>query len=283
MAQQSSQTKTCMTCKEVNPPSYKFCGKCGASLLDPQVQPIAQTARSTAKEPVPPLPQLATKPTKENLGDYVDSSQFLIRGMGNRSQEIVARFFGQLTKRGIAGLALGVGKIAIRLDSGKTDSRPYFFAERHLGSSAWATIAVRIAPVGTDLFVEWQHYTTPPLGGAFDSGLFWALAILTAVLAVIAGIVVSFPIYLIAGSSVGNSAGVLVIFLVGVIGLAISAILAAMGKARKPSLEGFQSQDSTAFQLAVRAALEEAIDLAGISKALIQELPTEKGKERRVI
>jgi len=33
----------------------------------------------------------------------------------------------------------------------------------------------------------------------------------------------------------------------------------------------------------VLAALEEAIDLAGISKSLIQELPKEEGKERRVI
>jgi hypothetical protein len=52
---------------------------------------------------------------------------------------------------------------------------------------------------------------------------------------------------------------------------------------RASSLKGFQSQDSIAFQLAVRAALDEAIDLAGISKALIQELPKEERKERRVI
>jgi hypothetical protein len=71
------------------------------------------------------------------------------------------------------------------------------------------------------------------------------------------------------------------VFLI-LIGPAIGTFL-AMGKGRKPSLEGFQHQDSTAFQLAVRAALEEAIDLAGISKALIQEFPTGKAKERRVI
>jgi len=51
---------------------------------------------------------------------------------------------------------------------------------------------------------------------------------------------------------------------------------------RTQSLKGFQSRDSTAFQLAVRAAFEEAIDLAGISKALIQGLPKEEGEERRV-
>jgi hypothetical protein len=79
---------------------------------------------------------------------------------------------------------------------------------------------------------------------------------------------------------VGISSGGLVI---GLIGLIAGLVVATRKKSRKVSLEGFQSQDSTAFQLAVRAALEEAIDLAGISKALIQELPTEKSKERRVI
>ena len=54
-------------------------------------------------------------------------------------------------------------------------------------------------------------------------------------------------------------------------------------KRRADSLLGFQSQDSIALQLAVRAALEEAIDLAGISKSLIQQMSTEPGKERRVI
>jgi len=49
---------------------------------------------------------------------------------------------------------------------------------------------------------------------------------------------------------------------------------------RTGRLEGFQQQDSDALQLAIRASLEEAIDLVGISKELVQEVSKE---QRRVI
>ena len=328
MTQQSLQTKTCMTCKEVNPPEYKFCGKCGAPLHRPQVpstpqsnfqqekrnlktlvcpqcgntnayeadtclkcglelEPIrAVLSKSGAskpetpptfakpKEPAPALPELPARPTEEKVGNFVDSWRFLIRGMGDRSSEIAARFFKQLETRGIDGLKLSTGKMIIKLDGGETDSRDYYFAERGLGKSALATMAVRIAAVGRDLFVEWRHYTTPPLG-AFDSGYCLGISFLGVLFA---GIVVA----IINAAGATESLRACIASTIVFVGFLL-AVVFSVGKARKLSLEGFQFQDSTAFQLAVRAALEEAIDLAGISKALIQELPTEKNKEHRVI
>ncbi len=127
-------------------------------------------------------------------------------------------------------------------------------------------MAVRIAAVGKDLFIEWRHYTTPPLG-AVHWGYFLAITGVAFVLGL--------STLAVEGSGDFCSATML---LGATIGTAI-----AYGKGHKTSLEGFQAQDSTAFQLAVRAALEEAVNLAGISKTLIQKLSKEEDKERRVI
>lgn len=327
MAQESSQT--CMTCKEVNPPEYEFCGKCSAPLLRPQVQPIAQsspqqekyrpktvvcpqcgntntydareclkcgldlalireamtkatsvskanvqTVESTPIEPARPLPQLPPRQTSEQIGTFVDSWRFLIRGMGGRSSEIAARFFKRLNERGITGLKLSIGKLIIQLDGGGTDSRDYCFAERDLGSSALATMAVRIAPVGTDLFVEWRQYALPSKEVDAGGMLFGIAALGVAGFSVLVGF-----LDLLSGHPSA-------LFCMGVGGIAGLVGIVLVGNAstnRRGSLVGFQSQDSTAFQLTVRAALEEAIDLAGISKSLIQQMSSEPGKERRVI
>ncbi len=328
MAQQSSQAKTCMTCKEVNPPEFKFCGKCGAPLHRPQVPPTPQSnsqqekhnpktlvcpqcgntnayeaenclkcglelapiravlSKSGAskpetpptsvkpKEPAPALPELPARPTEEKVGNFVDSWRFLIRGMGDRSTEVAAHFFRQLEGRGIEGLKLSTGKLVIQLDGGKTDSRDYYFAERDLGQSALATMAIRIASVGTDLFVEWRHHTLPSKEVDVGGMLFGIVALGVAGLGILAGF---------ADSSSGRGSPW---FCMAIGGIALLIGLVSVNSAsshRRSSLVGFQVQDSTAFQLAVRAALEEAIDLAGISKALVQELPIERGKERRVI
>lgn len=81
------------------------------------------------------------------------------------------------------------------------------------------------------------------------------------------------------GYIIGSGVGLIVV----AIGTIILAKAVAKTKYRKGALEGFQYQDSNAFQLAVRATLEEAIDQAGIEKALIQPLSKEEGKERRLI
>jgi hypothetical protein len=233
------------------------------------------------KEPVPTMPQLTPRPTEEKIGNFVDSWRFLIRGMGDRSNEIAARFFKQLETRGIDGLKLSVGKLIIEIDGNRTDSRDYYFAERDLGKEALATMAVRIAPVGTDTFVEWRHYTTPPMG-AFNSGIFYL--IMVPVVCILC-ILLQISRDLVSGGAPGTPVAMVTLLAMGIVvivGIIVGASI-AKGKSRKNYLEGFQTQDSTAFQFAVRAALEEAIDLAGISKALIQDLSNEKDKGRRVI
>jgi len=49
----------------------------------------------------------------------------------------------------------------------------------------------------------------------------------------------------------------------------IGALVASQSRAIR--LKGFQGQDNDTFQLAIRAAIDEAIDLAGIAKELRTE------------
>jgi nitroreductase len=269
MSQQSPRTITCPRCGNINAYDAANCLRCELALApvrellaqaadspsaaQPTEAGLAAPASSEPREAAPPLPELQARPTTESIGTYMDSWRFLIRGMGDRANEIAARFFKQLGGRGIEGLKLSIGKLTIVGDPSR-ESRDYYFAERDLGKGAKATMAIRIAPVGTDLFVEWRHYVTPSKG--------FGLLSLT-VLAILAIFTYFFGLLLLLYPR----------FRQWVTQLDSSA-----------TLNGFQEQDSTALQLAVRAALEEAIDLAGISKALIQPLSKEDGKDsRRVI
>jgi|GEM_PF-1746837 len=260
MSEQERKTLVCPSCGNINAYTADECLKCGLALgpvrelLAGAVMPRAEevTPRpAKTEEPAPPMPELPARPETEKIGQYVDSWRFLIRGMGDRAEEIAARFFKQLAERGIEGLKLNVGQLVIDIGGGKQDSRDYYFVERDLGEGAVAIMAVRIASVGKDLFVEWRHHVL----GRREVGC---------------GGVLLFGLLIVATG-----------------GLALLLLLSPSTFRKHFSedvgLKGFQSQDSTAFQLAVRAALEEAIDLAGISKSLIQELPKEEGKERRVI
>ncbi|HID62879.1 MAG TPA: hypothetical protein EYP49_09110 [Anaerolineae bacterium] len=258
MSQEQPKTIVCPSCGNINPYTVDVCPKCGLD-LGPVRELLAKTGAPEAeevttapikpKEPAPPMPELPARPEAEKIGQYVDSWRFLIRGMGDRAEEIAARFFKQLAERGIEGLKLSVGKLII-----EDESRDYYFAERDLGEGAVATMAVRIAQMGTDLFVEWRHYLsiTPSKLGCMGWFLF-----------------------------------ILAVYFTGGIALLLPILWPSKFRewfyTEPAGLKGFQPQDNTAFQLAVRAALEEAIDLAGISKALIQELPKEKREERRVI
>lgn len=273
----------------VNPFDAPSCLKCGlplaaireamaGAIASDGAQPAAvqvDPVQPSPREPAPPLPELPKRSDDEPTARFVDSSRFLIRGMGNRSDEIAARLFKQLSDRGIEGIRLSLGKLIIKIDEERSDSRDYYFAERVFEDEALATMAVRIAAVGTDLFVEWRHHTTPGTRMVYGWGAFWGVAIVVELVAIIIGI----------ATKDGGVAALIIMGFGPMVALALGVWAGESGrhKERMYGLIGFQTQDSTAFQLAVRAALEEAIDLAGISKALIQELPKDEDKNRRVI
>lgn len=267
MSAQQPKTIGCPSCGNINSYSADECMRCGFA-LGPirEVMAKAGAAQQTdaaesspksaeaptvsePKTPAPPLPNLPQRPTTKQIGNYVDSQQVLVRGMGDRAELVAEWFFERLSARGIQGVSLGIGSRIVN-DAGRSDSRTYYFAERDLGKGALATMAVRIAPVGTDLFIEWRHYVT--FSKRDNLGL----------------------------------VGTIVVFstLVGIALLVVKPFREWVYSLDAPNqLQGFQTQDSTAFQLGVRLALEEAIDKAGISKLLIQSVSKEGGKDRRLI
>lgn len=259
--EQAPETLVCPYCGNVNQFSQESCIKCKRNLgpikevMGTDMSSMQQDLNQEVKaiEPPPLMPELPTRPQEVKNCKFIDMKAFLIRGMGGRDNEIAARLFKQLNSRNIQGLQLSIGSINIQIDQNKQDTREYYFAERDLGEGALAIMAIQISPVGTDLFIEWRNYTLPSLTPKqFSIGLF----ILGLCFYIIPGIY-----YLIWWNNHKNDPPT----------------------DRKSDLEGFQYQDNQAFQLSVRAALEEAIDLAGISKSFIQEVSKEGNKDQRVI
>jgi hypothetical protein len=228
--------------------------------------PTGQTPVPT--DPTGPTPALSKSSellASDKLGNHVDNQCCLIRGVGNRINEIVDHLVGQLQNQQIEELRPREGSLNLDADNGVRDRGRYCLVRRDLGQAARATTTVRISAEGRDLLVEWRLYTTPPLG-AFHLGIFLAAA----ATAILTGIGV--------GVRIGSMPACLLIV---VVGLALAVGVAA-GKERMLSLEEFQFQDSTVLQLTVQTALEKAMDLTGIPKALIYELPKENSIEWRL-
>lgn len=286
MAQEQPETITCPSCGNVNPYMADECERCGlalGSIREALAKPRAPTAHKAppAGEPraegeiatssllmpsiSPPLPAPAIPRTRTettgDLGYLYAGSLTLIRGMADRIGEVRRLFFERSEARGISGASYSPGQLMVE---GQT--RDYQFAERDLGSSAKATIGVRIADIGTDLYAEWRHYVLPPKEFSFPLFL------------LVGGIVFMVACGLIGliGGGIGQlseNAGVGTICLAPLLAVLPAALVGVWvgNQSRGIALKGFQTQDSDTFQLAIRAALEEAIDMTGIAKELRTE------------
>jgi hypothetical protein len=186
-----------------------------------------------------------------------------------------------------------VGKLVIQLEGERTDSRDYYFVERDLGDGAVATMAVRIAPNGADLFVEWRHHTIPPWrsesqGSLLGEGgcMFFGIVVIASAFALLAGLVsIVIMIGAFATGEIRTNSSTDRDNLVSIFGWMIVLTVAGgfilyqsvkhlrtQRQVRSSSLEGFQGQESTAFQLSIRSALEQAIHDAGIADSLLRGL-----------
>lgn len=291
MSQQQPKTITCPSCGNINPYTADKCIKCGLALgpireaLEkagaPAVEeapmpskpeekevPIAPPPPPTAPSGPPSMPaQAIPKTRREEIGDLgylYGGTLTLIRGMADKVEEVRRLFFQQSEARGISGASYSPGRLEV-----EGESRDYQYAERDLGSGAKATIGVRIAAIGTDLYAEWRHYILPPY--EFGIGRFLLACAIAS----------PFSCMLCAA---GEEAGYAVLGLIlvgGIVGL--GAWWAS--RSRAITLKGFQPQDNDAFQLAIRAAIDEAIDLAGIAKELRTETVYESRlpKKKRLI
>jgi hypothetical protein len=120
------QTISCPKCRNINPWSAERClnpecvlplGPIRALLgeqpgVDGSSKPDSSAASSKpaeAKKPIeppPPLPELPERGEKPPSAKPVAADQFLVVGIGDRADEIRARFFKRLADAGIDGLKL---------------------------------------------------------------------------------------------------------------------------------------------------------------------------------
>lgn len=269
-----SRQVTCLSYGQAAPYRVNKCVNCDRLLASSRevtidyerVAPIGQTpvpAGSTGLTRVlSGFPELLAS---ENLGNYMDSQRWLIRGAGDRANKIAGHFLSQWQNHPVEDVHLYKDSPNLDADPSVKDRGRCYLVRRDLGRAAMATMAVRISAAGSDLFVEWRLYTIPPLG-AFHLGIF----LTAAATAILTGIGV--------GAQTGSLPAFLLTILVGV----ALAVGVAAGKERMLSLEEFQFQDSTNFQLTVQTALEKAMDLTAMPKALIYELPKENSIEWRL-
>jgi hypothetical protein len=276
---QLPETIGCPYCGNVNPYLQENCVKCKKPLgpiraaMDSatEVEQPKQTQTSpTAIEPPPPMPSLP----KGSVNDYknIDRNSFLIRNAGDRGIEIAARFFKRLNEKNLEKVSFSTGVLGVDIGSGKRETRDYYFVRKDIDAYTFLLMAVRIASSGPDLYVEWRnlYYRKPPY-----NWLWWIILIV--------GVLLMAAVGLANGSESLNEEisgwlyGIsLLAFTVGFGG----GMIYHQSYTNKKKLIGFQIQENEIFQLSVRATLEEAIDLAGISKSMIQR---DLGKDDRVI
>jgi len=303
MPDQAPSTITCPVCSNVNPWAQDSCLNdafdlrpikqqiAGAALAGspPSPPPVAMAQPS---EPIPPMPELSDREDDDAPMWPVANRRTQIRGLGDRAEEVAARFFKRVNDRQIEGVKLSHGTLVINLGGNRTDSRDYYCADKDLGESAFSTMAVRIAPNGTDLFIEWRQYVTPsvtmvpvvpPLFHRYnDAGILnpfighipttfrtwiWILGIMSA----IASIFVLFS---------REPGGALV---AGIVAAVCFGLVLWKKPGRKDSLEGFQEQEAEAFQFSIRSALEEAVDDAGIAHSWLRGLGGPTGPNEPLI
>lgn len=80
---------------------------------------------------IEPTPAMATLPkgSKDKI-KYIDRNSILIRGMGNKYGEIVARFFKRLNEKDLKNVFLSTGEL---IDDGglkHDESREYYFIRK---------------------------------------------------------------------------------------------------------------------------------------------------------
>ena len=225
-----------------------------------QAPAASSSATAAASLLVPPKGYVRVRREGDSdLGHAGYSDQKLFRGMGTRRDQVTRLFLQQSAARDVPGVTYSHG--GLEADG---EVRNFYFVERDLGSYAAAIVAVRIDSLGTDLCVEWRHFTRYPR--EFSIGTFLFLGLLTfAFFSIMFGLLTKSAE---AGMVIGGFAG----FFFGA---------AAAPLSRAEGLKGFQSQDRDTFQSAIHFAIEEAIDLAGIAKSLGMDVESGTSHEDR--
>ncbi len=191
--------------------------------------------------------------SRGNIGEYQAGWRALIEGMADRTNDVKNSFLQLVKEHNIPEIKHAAVRATEQPIGEMIQSREYYVVEKLYSNGAKSTLAVRIAPFGKDMYVEWLHYE---------------LGVLNWPLIAIAGL----------GGCILTFGFLLILF------IPLFIVAVAAGYIRR-DLTHFEKQDSWATRAVVDTCLRSAIDHSGISKELIREVPGGQGDlgKRRII
>lgn len=173
---QLPETIICPYCGNIAPYLQEKCIKCGRPLEPIRVamQNATDIERSEQDQsptnPGQPVPLIPDFPNTERATFRIlKQDNFLIRGAGTRDKEIAARFFSQLFEKNLRDVTVTIGEMKI----GGGEIREYYFMKKVLDKRTFLWMAIRIVPMGPDLFVDWKNCVHPKF--ARYIGWWWLL------------------------------------------------------------------------------------------------------------
>lgn len=179
--------------------------------------------------------------SRGNIGDYQTGWMALIEGMADKASLVTERFLELLKENRVPDIKHAAVRATEKPPGEMIQSRDYYVVERSYPNGAKCTLAVRIAPFGKNLYVEWLHYEL----GVLNWSLILGVGCLGTIVTFGMALVVFIPVYIWA---------------------------LAQGHLRR-DMTHFERQDSWALRAVVDTCLRAAIDQAGISKELVREVP----------
>ena len=217
-------TLICPNCKTANPPDNLFCQACGTSLKGVKLDTGDKTviAARTKETPIPPpvlvsvpppsIPQKTSPPPTpkvlpppvaagattppaayrpvpvysgtpiQKLGVYMDGIADILPGEALKVDAVIKVFIDEIQKVKSEGISVASSD----LTSGTAAPRKYQLIYNGKG----ATVAVRFAPTGKDLFYSWDLYTRREIRWltiAIVGGAALILAVLTGIFSGLGG------------------------------------------------------------------------------------------------
>jgi hypothetical protein len=188
--------------------------------------------------------------SRGKVGDYQGGWRALVDGMADKTADVRIRFLQALKEHNAPDVVHASVKAIERVTGESAQTRDYFVVERSYKNGGKCTLAVRIAPYGKDLYVEWLRYEL----GVLNWPLIGTVGCLGTIVTFGIGLIVFIPLYLWA---------------------------VAQGNLRR-DLTHFERQDSFALGAVVDSSLRQAIDQAGIEKSLVHEISESQAGSRGI-
>jgi len=187
----------------------------------------------------------------------------VIPGMATKVDEVRKTFAQRMEERAFQNLAVSPGQIEVEY---QRKDYEFWMLKLDPERDARAIMAIRIVPFGNDLWVEWVHLE---LSGILTKSQVQAMRFI----GFFGGLIL-----LILGAACAAYwlVATMIAIILGVVLLLVAILGSQEGSRSYDELNAFQKQESWAFQQSVDQALREALDLVGISTAMIREVPKEK-------